>query len=1112
MLQPPNITDTTPYERPLDPIAPLRVALSGRYEIEREIGQGAFATVYLALDLKHERKVAIKVLNADPTSETGELRFIREIRLLARLQHPNILPLHDSGHVEALLYYVTPFVSGETLRNRIDREKQLPIDAACGLAREVGDALAYAHAEGIIHRDIKPENILLSTGHPIIADFGVARAIDMAGVRQLTRTGMGSPGTPAYMSPEQLLGDRRIDGRSDTYSLGCVLYEMLAGKPPFAGKEGFVKRFTEGPPSVRTLRRDLPDWVDGVLAVSMARNPDERYQTTQEFVTALCGPEKPKNPAALSNQNPTATSVTLPAKVVMDAGTPLEPAKPLRPEPLSTKPRRDERYFGLPISPDVMRRPRPQVYAAVATVLLVVFLGAAAALRNRQSALASAIGFGPAIDSSKLAVIPFGGTAPLTDRRRLAYAVAAQLTEWRDLKIAAGQDLAAGPQEAPATVREAANLARHAGAGRFIWGRLDAERPGQARAELYDLASELPLTSVTIRGTGDTAVLEAAANALLQVRGRPPSADGGDGRTTSYNAWRMFGLGHVALVAGHLNDAESAFRAAITSDADFGAARVWLAQTLEWETPSDRQIWRDEAAHALQAKSGLAYRDRAIAVALTQLADKRYPEACGTYTQLVRADSLDFFGLYGLAQCKAFDSLVITSSSSPSGWRFRSRYSEAADFYMRALDVNPNAHSILSFEQLQELLPIGPTKTRRGRNIAGDEFAGFPLLDKNAVVFVPYPLQAFSNLRSKNLDRSHAAALAHDLDELLDFASGWTRHSPQNASAFRALAAVLEARGEIARGQGSGPSAIDAIETARKVARNSRDAILAATDEAWLLLKQGQFRPARILSDSLLAENVNAESNTAEALVGLAALTGKINRMSELSRRFPMYAAGAAQAPIAVLDAAAPYFAFAALGVCSDSVRVLEERLDAQIGHFVAEDQREQIAAAVKTRSRSMLSPCTAGKSSLGLAASGSRVLRMQQALALNDKAALRRMLAGVAESSRSQRPGDISLDFTYQLAWLTAAVGDTAAAAAELDRALGGLAGLSAASIREPASAAAVGRSMALRAFIAAARGESAEKTKWAQSLADLWATADAPLQPVVARMRALVATRSNN
>ncbi|GAC1413078.1 MAG: hypothetical protein NVSMB53_10400 [Gemmatimonadaceae bacterium] len=281
----------TKLEAPNDPIGPLRTALSGRYQIEREIGQGAFATVYLAKDARHDREVALKVLNADPDSETGELRFVREIQMLARLQHPNIVPLHDSGHVEALLYYLMPYVSGETLRERMSRERQVAIGPAIRICCEAADALSYAHSRGVIHRDIKPENILLSDGHAMVADFGIARAIDVAGVQQLTRTGHGSPGTPAYMSPEQLIADRQIDGRSDIYSLGCVLYEMLTGKPPFAGKEGFVKRFTEPPPKPSSVRKDVPVWLDQVVLKTLARNPEDRFGRAEDLIRALSDQE-----------------------------------------------------------------------------------------------------------------------------------------------------------------------------------------------------------------------------------------------------------------------------------------------------------------------------------------------------------------------------------------------------------------------------------------------------------------------------------------------------------------------------------------------------------------------------------------------------------------------------------------------------------------------------------------------------------------------------------------------------------------------------------------------------------------------------------------------------
>lgn len=283
---------------PSDPIAPLRAALAGRYEIGREIGQGAFATVYLANDSRHERQVALKVLNADQGSDSGQVRFVREIRMIARLQHPNILPLHDSGHVESLLYYLMPYVSGETLRARIHRERQLPIDAAVQICCEAADALSYAHAQGIIHRDIKPENILLSGGHAVIADFGIARAINLAGVQALTRTGMGGPGTPAYMSPEQVLGDRELDGRSDIYSLGCVLFEMLTGKPPFSGKDGFAKRFTESAPMPSSVRKEVPRWLDSIVGKMLARDPKDRFGRADELVKNLTRHHTVEEPTA----------------------------------------------------------------------------------------------------------------------------------------------------------------------------------------------------------------------------------------------------------------------------------------------------------------------------------------------------------------------------------------------------------------------------------------------------------------------------------------------------------------------------------------------------------------------------------------------------------------------------------------------------------------------------------------------------------------------------------------------------------------------------------------------------------------------------------------------
>jgi serine/threonine-protein kinase len=272
----------------------LRAAIADRYRIEEEIGRGGMAAVYLAEDLKHGRKVAIKVLLPGSPHTYEPQRFLREIRIAARLSHPQILPVHDSGECDGLLYFVMPYAGCETLRDRLTREGQLPIDAALRITRAVAAALAYAHRHNIIHRDIKPENILLQEGEPVVADFGVATAISAAGGDNVYLTDRGfAVGTPAYMSPEQASAERDLDGRSDLYSLACVLYEMLAGQPPFAGSSAraiMARHAIESPPSIRGLRPTVPLAVDLALQRAMAKAPEERFATIAEFSEALVTP------------------------------------------------------------------------------------------------------------------------------------------------------------------------------------------------------------------------------------------------------------------------------------------------------------------------------------------------------------------------------------------------------------------------------------------------------------------------------------------------------------------------------------------------------------------------------------------------------------------------------------------------------------------------------------------------------------------------------------------------------------------------------------------------------------------------------------------------------
>ncbi|HEV2670306.1 MAG TPA: protein kinase [Gemmatimonadales bacterium] len=270
----------------------LQEDLAERYKIERELGHGGMATVYLAEDVKHHRLVALKVLRPELSAALGTDRFLREIEIAARLTHPHILPLHDSGEAAGLPYYVMPYVEGQSLRGRLIHERQLPIEDALRITCEVADALAYAHDLGIVHRDIKPENILFQTGHAVVSDFGIARAINVAGKGRMTGTGIGV-GTPGYMSPEQARGVDELDGRSDLYSLACVLFEMLAGEPPFAGSSAqaiLARQLLEPLPRLRTFRNTVPEWLEQVVTRALANAPVDRFDGMAGFIERLTKP------------------------------------------------------------------------------------------------------------------------------------------------------------------------------------------------------------------------------------------------------------------------------------------------------------------------------------------------------------------------------------------------------------------------------------------------------------------------------------------------------------------------------------------------------------------------------------------------------------------------------------------------------------------------------------------------------------------------------------------------------------------------------------------------------------------------------------------------------
>ena len=509
----------------------LRSALAGRYAVERELGHGGMAVVFLAQDAKHDRQVAIKVLRPELAAALGAERFLREIHVAAQLHHPHILPLYDSGEAASFLYYVMPYMEGETLRDRLERETQLSLEDALQITREVADALSYAHSHDVVHRDIKPENILLESGHAIVADFGIARAITAAGGEKLTETGI-AVGTPAYMSPEQGTGASHLDGRSDVYSLGCVLYEMLAGAPPFTGPsaQAILARHSMDPlPSLRTVRSAVPEPVEHAIAKAMGKVPADRFATATQFAEALARPSVPS--------------------------------------------RRVAQWLRL---------------KWVVAPLVVIGVGVVVWLLSRRGS--------PVVPAaSVIAVLPPApvtrDTALARLGQNLVVTLSANLNGVGDFRAIDALTVLAQTQGRTAdyTLDEAAALGRRLGASGVVSGTLTRDGPNvRLDLGLYATTDAAPVARTFVTASGDdlNALTDSATWALLRQvwrSGAPPSPSLAAVTTHSILALRSFLEGERAIVENRWPDAEQAYARAVQEDSTFWLARWRHAYARWWQ-------------------------------------------------------------------------------------------------------------------------------------------------------------------------------------------------------------------------------------------------------------------------------------------------------------------------------------------------------------------------------------------------------------------------------------------------------------------------------------------------------------------------------------------------
>ena len=714
----------------------VRAVLRNRYQVEREIGRGGAARVYLADPVEGGDPVAIKVLRDELAAAVARDRFRLEIAVTTTLHHPNILPIIASDEVEGLLYYVAPFVRGETLRQRLIRERELSLAEAIRIAGAIAAGLTAAHAQGFVHRDIKPENILLDGDRVLVADFGIVRAITAATGDRLTSTGVAI-GTPGYMSPEQATGESLIDHRSDIYALGCVLYEMLAGETPFTGPSAqaiVAKQIGLPTPSLRTVRGAVPPSLDRIIRRALEKVPADRFASVAEFTAAL---------AALE------AGPTWGDRVRWAASGPAA-------------------WLGAAVAAAVvvwmlLTRPGfPSRAISADTTRYLVVPGRPASATMRDALLRwSGVS---AVDPAGVAEALRGDTGVLSPAR------AATLAR----RFGAGRILVETASPAGDSTR--------------------------MNVSLYDaVAGEGTLLSerafyVAKADRRQDSLLTAAVDHVL-FRGVPPGDAPDTNTTRSLPARQGFADGRRALARWDLAGADSAFARTEREDPDYAQAALWLAVTRAW-SGAPVAGWRVPVQQAVLRKDRLSPVDLRIALAIAAEGDSDWATACPDWRKGAHQDDKSFEVWYGLARCLASDNVVVPDPRSPSGWRFRTGYDEALRAYRKAFERDPAILASFrprSFAWLRFLFKTGGNQLRSGPGLPPDTrtFAADPELRGKIVDFIPSPQTA-----SRPHPVSSDAAVHQLRLQFRAVAADWVTADPKSAPAHEALAVAMAMLGD----------------------------------------------------------------------------------------------------------------------------------------------------------------------------------------------------------------------------------------------------------------------------------------------------------------------------
>jgi serine/threonine protein kinase len=1049
-------------------LARLRAALTGRYAVEREIGRGGMATVFLARDLKHGRQVAIKVLNPDLANSIGSERFLREIKTTADLVHPNIIPLIDSGNADGLLYYIMPYITGESLRDKLDREKQLSLEETLRLAREIANALDYAHQRGIIHRDIKPDNILLvNHAHAMVSDFGLARALFAASNDALTATGL-VVGTPFYISPEQAEPNRTIDGRADVYSLGCMLFELLAGEPPFHGKtyQAVINRHVmDERPSLRSRGVSAPVAVERAVARAMARVPAERFKTAGEFVSAL------------------------------ECGAPAS---------------RRAWWFWL----EQWRRGWKA--AAVVTLLAIIAVVTSVLSSDRVRVIRDTFtGFiRPQLDTTRYIVLPFrhghGVPAELNEEQMLHDALA----RWSGIVVVDQFQVADQTARLDTTrlsLDDASDVARKLGAGRFVWG--DASRMGDSvriHARVYDVArNNALLNDSTVRVAAgslpEDPQIQALADALLFRGLGPVGRQAASIGTTSVPARQAFLRAQGALAEWDLASADSLLRRAVRDDPQYATAFLWLAEVRGW-TLDDPPDWNFLASQAAAGAERLNAREKTLAGALLHLTKGEFVASCLSYDSLRTTDPHDFAAAYGSAECQARDSAVVRNPKSPSGWSFRSSYHQAASAYEAAFRLLPSIHKAFrqrAYFRLRRMLYTSSNRLRHGtsESAGGASFLAYPTLIADTLAFIPYPSEMFRVGAAQTRPAGVAAAVSKQKEAFRRIAATWSSAFPNSPDALNSLAIAFDLLGY--------PSAVDTLRKAMTLSNDPEETLRLATAEIWMLVRRGlpdgnaDLLAARKLADSLLASEHLRHRNDARMLAPVAMLIGRGYLAARLARESDV-SNSVRERPSVEADSRA-LLAFAAEGGPVDSLRKLEHRILSTIARTQPTatplDEYDELG-----RSSGLAFPAYSFAALPALALSGDVLLKAEAAFNRGDYGVTRQVLLAIKATRKDRTPSELMVDALYPEAYLWYRLGEAKYAAQWIDPTLKAIASYPPEVFYDYAITGALVRLLLLRAQIAIAERDMATAQGWARALSTLISYGDGGFSDVNSEVRKLL------